>query len=266
MGEDLPNALLCPLSLKDRPSGDALVGALVITGTEHSLAERWGAFETLASQAALAVERVALGQEVNRRNSEAYFRTLVHNASDVILILDDDNTVKYASPSAEGMFGRTPLNGVGAHRTRGAPGQRPCDALPGADARRGRPGQPRRLAGRQARRRAHRCGGPCSNLRHDQTVHGLVLTLRDVTEQRQLERELTHRAFHDSLTGLPNRVLLLERIDRALLRGRRDSTVTCVLFVDLDDFKVVNDTMGHSVGDELLIAVARRLSGTLRRQ
>lgn len=84
-----------------------------------------------------------------------------------------------------------------------------------------------------------------SNLRHEQTVHGIVLTLRDVTEQRELERELTHRAFHDSLTGLPNRVLLLERLERALLRGRRDATLTCVLFVDLDDFKVVNDMMGH---------------------
>lgn len=75
-----------------------------------------------------------------------------------------------------------------------------------------------------------------------------MVTLRDVTEQRQLEHELTQRAFHDSLTGLPNRMLLLERIERALLRGRRESTLTCVLYIDLDDFKIVNDSMGHAVG------------------
>ncbi|MBD0324363.1 MAG: EAL domain-containing protein, partial [Aldersonia sp.] len=104
----------------------------------------------------------------------------------------------------------------------------------------------------------------CRNLRDDRTVGGLVLTLRDVTERRQLERELTHRAFHDSLTGLANRVLFKDRVDHALSRARRDERVAGVLFMDLDDFKVVNDTMGHAVGDELLIAVAQRLSGLLR--
>jgi diguanylate cyclase (GGDEF)-like protein len=105
----------------------------------------------------------------------------------------------------------------------------------------------------------------CSDFRDERTVGGLVVTLRDVTEQRRLEHELTQRAFHDSLTGLPNRTLLLERIERALLRGRRESSLTCLLFVDLDDFKLVNDTMGHSTGDHLLIAVGDRLSRTLRR-
>jgi diguanylate cyclase (GGDEF)-like protein/PAS domain S-box-containing protein len=260
----LPSALLCPLALRDRPAGHPLIGALVVAGSEKSLVERWASCETLASQAALAVERVALSQEINRRNSEAYFRTLVHNASDVILILDDDNTVRYASPSAEGMFGRAPLNGLGL-----------TDLVAPQDADRALEVLGRIRSGDDPDSRDDwqvlQQGGAyidvevrCSNLRHDQTVHGLVLTLRDVTEQRQLERELTHRAFHDSLTGLPNRVLLLERIDRALLRGRRTSTITCVLFVDLDDFKVINDTRGHSVGDELLVAVARRLAGTLR--
>jgi diguanylate cyclase (GGDEF)-like protein len=104
----------------------------------------------------------------------------------------------------------------------------------------------------------------CRNLREDETVHGLVLTLRDVTERRRLERELTHRAFHDSLTGLANRVLFQDRVEHAVARGSRDGGVVGVLFVDLDDFKVVNDTMGHSSGDELLVAVAQRLAGVLR--
>jgi diguanylate cyclase (GGDEF)-like protein len=100
----------------------------------------------------------------------------------------------------------------------------------------------------------------CSDLRHEPTVGGLVLTLRDVTEQRQLERELKYRAFHDSLTGLPNRVLFQERVVRALARTRRTNGIVGVLFIDLDDFKVTNDTMGHSVGDELLVAAGMRLS------
>ncbi|MEE4418455.1 aminotransferase class I/II-fold pyridoxal phosphate-dependent enzyme [Streptomyces bugieae] len=260
----LPSALLCPLAVSNGPAGNSLIGALIVAGTEKSLAERWGSFETLAAQAALAMERVALGQEINRRNSEAYFRTLVHNTSDVILILDDDNTIRYASPSAEGMFGRTPLNGVRLAELMSEPdGERALRAL-------GRMRDGDCQDSRDDWQVLHRDGARidvearCSNLRHDQTVHGLVLTLRDVTEQRKLERELTHRAFHDALTGLPNRLLLLERIEHALLRGRRDGTVPCVLFIDLDDFKVVNDTSGHSIGDELLIAVARRLTGTMR--
>src|SRR6202011_3805318 len=104
----------------------------------------------------------------------------------------------------------------------------------------------------------------CSDLREDNTVAGLVLTLRDVTAQRQLEAELKHRAFHDALTGLPNRLLFQDRTAGGLARTQRDGTTAGVLFVDLDDFKVVNDTMGHSVGDELLVAAGTRLSAVVR--
>ncbi|MBO0820988.1 MAG: EAL domain-containing protein, partial [Nocardiopsaceae bacterium] len=103
-----------------------------------------------------------------------------------------------------------------------------------------------------------------SDLRADPTVGGLVLTLRDVTEQRQLEEDLKHQAFHDALTGLPNRLLFQDRISQQLAVGRREGTTVGVLFVDLDDFKIVNDTMGHSVGDELLVSVAGRLSELVR--
>ncbi|MGW1514014.1 aminotransferase class I/II-fold pyridoxal phosphate-dependent enzyme [Streptomyces sp. NPDC002394] len=258
------HVLLCPLELQTPAGREPLLGVLLLAGPEKKLAEIMGSAQSLASQAALALERFGLSEEVNRRTSEAYFRTLVHNTSDVILIVDDDDTVRYASPSAESMFGRPLL-----------PGTPLTEVLAPADTA----GALRVLADARAHGSAdaredwkllHGGSGGlevevrCSNLRDERTVHGLVLTLRDVTEQRKLERELTHRAFHDSLTGLPNRVLLLERIERALLRGRRESTLTCMLFVDLDDFKVVNDTMGHSVGDELLVAVARRLTSVLR--
>ena len=88
---------------------------------------------------------------------------------------------------------------------------------------------------------------------------GLVLTLRDVTEQRQLEEQLKYQAFHDALTGLPNRLLFQDRISQQVAVARLGGATAGVLFVDLDDFKVVNDTMGHGVGDELLVATAVRL-------
>jgi diguanylate cyclase (GGDEF)-like protein len=104
----------------------------------------------------------------------------------------------------------------------------------------------------------------CRDLRRDPTVAGLVLTLRDVTERRRLEQELTHRALHDSLTGLANRLLLQERAEQAMARAGRGATTVGVLFIDVDDFNVVNDTMGHQAGDELLIAIAERVQGVLR--
>nr|WP_308298880.1 aminotransferase class I/II-fold pyridoxal phosphate-dependent enzyme [Streptomyces sp. GESEQ-35] len=258
------HALLCPLALQAPAAGEPLLGVLLLGGPEKKLREISGPAQSLASQAALALERFGLSEEVNRRTSEAYFRTLVHNTSDVILILDDDDTVRYASPSADTMFGYALV-----------PGTPLLTLLAPSDADRVRRALARMRAGNDAPTlndwRVLRgdmghldIEARCSDLRDEPTVHGLVLTLRDVTEQRQLERELTHRAFHDSLTGLPNRVLLLERIERALLRGRRESTLPCVLFADLDDFKVVNDTMGHSVGDELLVEVAKRLGAALR--
>ncbi|KQX15011.1 aminotransferase class I/II [Streptomyces sp. Root431] len=264
------HALLCPLELQTPAGREPLLGVLLLAGPEKKLSEIAGPAQSLASQAALALERFGLSEEVNRRTSEAYFRTLVHNTSDVILIVDDDDTVRYASPSAEAMFGHSLLPGTPLTELL-APSDKASALRVLADAR-----SHQSVDARDDWKLLH--GGPggaggsadlqvevrCSNLRDERTVHGLVLTLRDVTEQRKLERELTHRAFHDSLTGLPNRVLLLERIERALLRGRRESTLTCMLFVDLDDFKVVNDTMGHSVGDELLVAVARRLTSVLR--
>ncbi|TQN44116.1 PAS domain S-box-containing protein/diguanylate cyclase (GGDEF)-like protein [Blastococcus colisei] len=94
-------------------------------------------------------------------------------------------------------------------------------------------------------------------------VHG-VLQLVDVTGRRQAEELLAHHALHDSLTGLPNRRLLADRLEQALTRARRHGTAVAVLFVDLDQFKTVNDSAGHSVGDELLRVAAERLSRHLR--
>ncbi len=254
------SVLLCPLALQDRPSGDPLIGVLAVFGRSRELAALTGTLEVLARQAALVVERVLLTREVIRRDSEAYFRTLVHDTSDVILIVDDDGRVRYATPSARGIFGEVPVDGEYLWDLV-QPDERDEIARALAEIRGGGDqdiDEDWRITARDGS--YVEVEVRCSDLRHEPTVGGLVLTLRDVTEQRQLERELKYRAFHDSLTGLPNRMLFQERVVRAMVRTRRTDAVVGVLFIDLDDFKVINDTMGHRVGDELLVAAGMRLS------
>jgi diguanylate cyclase (GGDEF)-like protein/PAS domain S-box-containing protein len=266
-------ALLCPLNLTDRPSGDPFIGLLAFFGTRRHLTARSAVLEILAGQTALAVERITLSQVVVRQRGEALFRTLVHDASDVILIIDDAGKIRYATPSAADIFGSVPVEGA-ALTELVAPGGREdagrvldlIFATLGGDGAAGTAGTAafvlriRRLDGRAVIVEIR-----SSDLRDDETVGGVVLTLRDVTAQRELEDELKRRAFHDALTGLPNRTLFVEHASEAIAAARRNGRVAGVLFVDLDDFKVVNDTMGHSAGDELLLAVAARLVAAVRR-
>jgi diguanylate cyclase (GGDEF)-like protein/PAS domain S-box-containing protein len=258
------SALVCPLAVQEQAAPDPPIGALIVAGDERDLLVLRDSLTTLATQGALAVERIALSQEVSRRNSEAYFRTLVQNASDVILILDEENRIRYASPSARQVLGSSGL--AGSRLADLIPPQESGTVLQALGQMRTREEPDRREHWRMLRtdRATIEVEVRCSDLRQEATVAGLVLTLRDVTEQRQLERELTHRAFHDSLTGLANRVLFQERVNHALTQSQREGTVVGVLFVDVDDFKVVNDTQGHPVGDELLVAISLRLSTAVR--
>jgi diguanylate cyclase (GGDEF)-like protein/PAS domain S-box-containing protein len=99
----------------------------------------------------------------------------------------------------------------------------------------------------------------------DGEIIGVVAIIHDVTERKRAEEQLQHNAFHDSLTGLPNRALFLDRLERLTRHVQRHPEyVFAVLFLDLDRFKVVNDSLGHSMGDELLIAIAHRLEACLR--
>ncbi|MGA2470531.1 MAG: diguanylate cyclase [Solirubrobacteraceae bacterium] len=91
-----------------------------------------------------------------------------------------------------------------------------------------------------------------------------VVYLRDATGEIHARRELEHRALHDPLTSLPNRELLLDRLTVALARRVRQDTAVGVIFIDLDDFKQINDAHGHSVGDEVLVSVAQRLQSEVR--
>ncbi len=103
-----------------------------------------------------------------------------------------------------------------------------------------------------------------TNLLDDPAVSGIVLNTRDITERRALEERLAHQASHDTLTRLPNRSLLLDRVDRALARHRRHGTGVAVVFLDLDGFKTINDTLGHAGGDAVLREVAKRIEEAVR--
>jgi len=104
----------------------------------------------------------------------------------------------------------------------------------------------------------------CTNLSADPAVGGIVVNAHDITARKEAEAELEHRALHDTVTGLANRALLRDRIEQALARRADDGTDVAVLFCDLDGFKLVNDTIGHEAGDEVLRVAAGRFANSVR--
>src|SRR5207237_8536807 len=103
-----------------------------------------------------------------------------------------------------------------------------------------------------------------TDLLHDEHVRGIVLNCRDVSERKASEEQLAHQAFHDPVTKLANRALFSDRVEHALMRAQRGMPEIAVMFIDLDDFKTVNDSLGHAAGDEVLQEVGRRLKIAVR--
>jgi len=224
--------------------------------------------ETLAAHAALALEGAALAEDLHESKSAERFRSLVQNSSDVIALLGRDLTIRYHTPSVERVLGYGEDELVGAELT---------ELLEDGEREGLRSffshvcASPRVTMHRDLPLR-RKDGSICqlesvfNNLLSDSNVAGIVLTARDVTERRALEERLSHQAFHDSLTELANRTLFMDRVTHALESTRRRASLVGVLFVDLDDFKTVNDSLGHAAGDQLLIAFGRRLESCLREE
>jgi diguanylate cyclase (GGDEF)-like protein/PAS domain S-box-containing protein len=198
--------------------------------------------------------------------SEERFRSLVQYSSDIITILDVDGTVRYVSPAVERVTGYRPEEQIGTSAFGSVhPDDREQALNTFAEVLK-RPGLHPPLEFRVP----HKDGSwrylehVVNNLLDNPAVRAVVVNSWDVTERKALVEQLSYQAFHDLLTGLPNRALFMERLEHVLTRAKRRGSKVAVLFTDLDNFKVINDSLGHKAGDQLLIAVAERLKTCLR--
>lgn len=245
-----PLTVLFALTISDLGSRTtrivAAACAMVVVGL--ALARMWGLVATVRS--------------LTERRGQDRLAAMVEHSSDVVILVDDHGDIRYASPGLSSTLGHRSSDWIGrpvidlvANDDRGVAEHQLEDVMGlGAGGTVKFEASLVRVDGQRRQMEA-----TIANLMGGEAVDGIVATFRDVTEQRDLESQLSHRAFHDELTGLANRALFLDRMDHALRIARADTDPVVVLFVDLDDFKSVNDALGHAVGDQLLRHIADRI-------
>jgi diguanylate cyclase (GGDEF)-like protein len=274
-GRDRPprrRTAVLPLTADSRPDDDTGRGlvetttagatrtqlrpALIVRASAADLAELEPAMRGLADQASSAINHIRLLAKLRAEERERYFRTLVLTSDDVTLI-SRGGVVTYATPSAQAMFGHD-ISGQSVDELIQRPQAPPqwWTTTTGADALIQQDGRDL-VAWVRSR-----------DLHDDPTIGGVVTTLHDITAERRLQADLAYRASHDLLTGLANAQSFKDHLsaDDRSPADRRDypQPGRAALFIDIDDFKTVNDTYGHRFGDQLLTEVARRIQACLR--
>jgi len=199
-------------------------------------------------------------------DSARRYRSLVQHTSDIITLIGADGTVHYESSALERVMGYRPEDQLG---TNAFDWVHPDDierALTLFAEILSTPGLYPPIEFRAPHKDGswHYLEHTVNNLLDDPDVRGIVVTSRDITDRKALEEQLTYQAFHDPLTGLPNRALFSNRLEHALSRTDRVKHYIAVLFIDLNNFKLINDSLGHEMGDQLLSAMAKRLQAGLR--
>ncbi|CAL9677499.1 hypothetical protein SUDANB1_08176 [Streptomyces sp. enrichment culture] len=197
---------------------------------------------------------------------DARYRTLVDGSSDVITISDLDGRLLYVSPAVREVFGYLPQDLVGARLPLYCHPDDMSALLHAVETLRQEAASGTRGTGARVSCRVRAADGRWCHVESTISHHpeGLIFNSRDVTKRVELQAQLEHLAFHDTLTGLPNRALFADRVAHALRKRTASTAPPAVLFVDLDGFKAVNDSNGHAAGDALLRLAARRLKGCVR--
>ena len=204
--------------------------------------------------------------EASLRLREDRFRSLIQNSSDATIVIDKLGVLVYASPAVIGLFDLQPdeMTGQPALNFVHPDDHDLARTVLGDHDDTDREGVS--FQARMVRKDGTWCDveAVLSDQRDRPSVDGFVANVRDITERKEFEALLAHRALHDPLTGLANRQLILDRAEQMLIRSRRVCDPVAAFFIDLDNFKDANDSLGHEAGDRLLKAVADRFTGLLR--
>ncbi|MCL6635389.1 MAG: EAL domain-containing protein [Peptococcaceae bacterium] len=206
--------------------------------------------------------------EASLDRSEAFAQSVINHALDGIVTIDAAGTIQSFNPASERIFGFSAAEALGRNINMLIPGFF-CNEFECyfAGSRHGGEsdffGRIMEVEGRRKDGSAFPIELAASKFHVDEQIMFTVI-LRDITERKRYEETIRHQAFHDALTGLPNRMLFKDRLTLAIAHAKRNKQILAVLFLDLDRFKLINDTLGHALGDQLLQMTAQRLMETVR--